>query len=182
MDDVEVREIICGVSTTEEIQKFHERITEQHLKNQENFNSGVISMDIEDVKASYYDFMRMAGKIVISKNSQPFQRHLDDRMVTGLQDDERKQTPGKIIFGDGLTWWAIISLPYRRNRNGDYKVERIRPQPRILQVLRDLPVCTGVGVRRDEVGIEDFYSIISGEAVEFNGFLDLSGMAAAAGF
>ena len=61
-------------------------------------------------------------------------------------------------------------------------MKRIRPQPRQLQVLRDLPVCTAVGVRRYVVGIKDFYSTISGETVELNGFLDLSGMAAAAGF
>ena len=35
---------------------------------------------------------------------------------------------------------------------------------------------------RDVLGIEQFYSTISGETVELNGFLDLSGMAAAAGF
>ena len=61
-------------------------------------------------------------------------------------------------------------------------MERIISQPKLLEVLRDLPVCTGVGVRRDVVGIEDFYSIISGETVELNGFLGLSGMSAAAGF
>ena len=74
----------------------------------------------------------------------------------------------------------IISLPYQRNRNRDYIVERIIPQSRLLEVLRDLPVCTGVGVRRDVGGIKDFYSRISGETVELNGFLDSSGMAAAA--
>ena len=86
------------------------------------------------------------------------------------------------MFDDSLNWCTIISLPYRRNKNGDYIVERIIPQPKLLEVLIDLPVCTGVGVRRDVVGIKEFYSTISGETVEPNGFLDLSGMAAAAGF
>ena len=66
MEDVEVREVICGSSSTEEIQKFHEWITEKHLENQDKFDTGVISMDVEDVKALYYDVMRMVGKIVIS--------------------------------------------------------------------------------------------------------------------
>ena len=70
-------------------------------------------MDIEDVKASYYDVMRIAGKVIILKDSQMFQCHLDNRLVAGLQDDQWKQTPGKIMFGNGLT------LPYRMNRNGD---------------------------------------------------------------
>ena len=64
--EVEVREIICGVSTHEEIEKFHEWITEKHLSNQDEFDSGAISMDVEDVKASYYNIMRMAGEIIIS--------------------------------------------------------------------------------------------------------------------
>ena len=32
------------------------------------------------------------------------------------------------------------------------------------------------------MGIEDFYTMLSGETVELNGFLDLSAMAAAAGY
>ena len=44
---VEVREEICGVSTPEEIEKFHEWITKKHLRNQDDFDSGVLSMDVE---------------------------------------------------------------------------------------------------------------------------------------
>ena len=98
---------------------------EKHLENQDTFDSSVISMEVEDVKASYYDVMRMAEKIVISQESQSFQRHLDDRPVSGLMEDCWKQTPGKIMFGDGLTWCAIISFPYWRNHSGEYIVERI---------------------------------------------------------
>ena len=51
---------------------------EKHLENQDTFDTGIVSMDVEDVKASYYDVMRMAGKIVISQESQTFKRNLDD--------------------------------------------------------------------------------------------------------
>ena len=61
-------------------------------------------------------------------------------------------------------------------------VERIRVQPRLLEVLRDLPAYTGVEVRRDVVGIEEFYTLLSGEDVELNGFVDLSAMLATVGF
>ena len=85
-------------------------------------------------------------------------------------------------MGDGLTWCAIISLPYRRNHSGEYTVERIQVQPRLLEVLRDLPTCTRVGVRRDVIGIEDFYIMLSGEKGELNGFEVLSAMSAAGRF
>ena len=64
-------------------------------------------MDVEDEKAFYYGVMRMAGNIVISREDQSFQRHVDDRPVSGLMEDCWKQTPGKIMFGDKLTWCAI---------------------------------------------------------------------------
>ena len=64
------------------------------------------------MKLSYYDVMRMAGKIVISRESQSLKQHLDDRPVSGLMDDCWKQMPGKIMFGDRLTWCVIISLLY----------------------------------------------------------------------
>ena len=76
----------------------------------------------------------------------------------------------------------IILLPYRRNRHGDYAVDRIPVQPRLLEVIGDIPVYTGTGVRRGVVGIEEFYTLLSGETVELNGFVDLLAMAVAAGF
>ena len=64
------------------------------------FDTGVFSMDVDDVKVFYYDVMRMAGKIVISCESRSFHRHLDDRPVSGLLEDCWKKTPGKIMFSD----------------------------------------------------------------------------------
>ena len=85
---MEVREIICGESTHKEIEKFHEWITEKHLKNQDEFDTGVISMDVEDVKASYLDIMKMAGEIVISNpGTQIFKKRVDDRAVPGINED-----------------------------------------------------------------------------------------------
>ena len=84
------------------------------------------------------------------------------------------------MFSDGLHWCTIISLPYQRNKNEEYLVERIVPQPELVKILRDLPVCTGVGIRRDVTQIEEFYSIISKESIELKRFLDFSGMAATA--
>ena len=99
---------------------------EKHLKDQDKFDSGVLSMDVEDVKASYYDVMKKAGELFISNpGTQIFKSKIDDRPVP----DGWKQTPGKIMFGDSLTWPGIISLPYKRNRDGDYLISRIEVQP-----------------------------------------------------
>ena len=52
----------------------------------------------------------------------------------------------------------------------------------MLELIRDIPICTGLAVRRDIKGIEEFYSIISGEDVEMLGFIDLNSLAIAAGY
>ena len=39
LEDVGVREIICGVSSIEESKNVHKWIMDRHLKNQENFES-----------------------------------------------------------------------------------------------------------------------------------------------
>ena len=42
-------------------------------------------MDIEDVTASYFDVMRMAGEIVISNpGTQIFKKKVDERAVPGI--------------------------------------------------------------------------------------------------
>ena len=74
---------------------------------------------------------------------------------------------------------AIISLPFKKNYNGDYLIER---ENELLEILRDLLACTGVEVRREVRGKEEFYLLIAGESVELNGSVDLSRMAAAAGY
>ena len=78
---VEVREIVCGESTVEDIEKFHEWMMKKHLENQDEFDTGVISMDVEDVKASYFDIMRMAGEIVILNLG-----------TQGLQEESRRES------------------------------------------------------------------------------------------
>ncbi len=64
-----------------------------------------------------------------------------------------------------------------------YIVRRMEIQPEILDLLRDLPVAAGLAVRRDSQGIEEFYSLVSGEDVSLErGFLDLTTLATLAGY
>ena len=68
LDSIEVREIVMGVLTKEEILETHNWVTCNYLKDQEKFGSKVVSMDVEDVTASYYDLMRILGQLPIKLN------------------------------------------------------------------------------------------------------------------
>ena len=86
--------------------------------------SNLYGMEVEDVKVSYYDVMRMVGKIVISRESQSFQTHLDDRTVLGLLEDCWKQTPGKIMFGD--RWMDGVRLFLFLTRETTVEIMQLR--------------------------------------------------------
>ena len=148
LDSIEEREIVIGVSSKEEIIEIHNWVTSNYLKDQEKFGSKVLSMDVEDVTAWYYDLMRMLDRLPIIEN-QIISTVLDKNIISGLKEDHWKQTPGKIMIGHGISWTLIISINYVRNEWRQYYVRRMEVQPEILELLRDIPICTGLGVRRD---------------------------------
>jgi len=77
-------------------------------------------------------------------------------MMTNASKDTFKQIPGKIMFGNGVSWTCLISLDLRRNKRKEYMLERMTVQPELLDLLRDLPVSAGLAIRRDIRGVEEF--------------------------
>ena len=63
-----------------------------------------------------------------------------------------------------------------------YKFKKMRIQQELLELLRDLPVCVGLGVKGDVHKIEQFYSEGSGQNLEMAGFIDLSPLALITGY
>ena len=86
------------------------------------------------------------------------------------------------MFGNGITWTCLISLDLRTTEQGDYLLERMTVQEGILEILRELPVSSGLAIRRDVGGVEEFYSLISRTEVKLErGFIDLTSLAILAG-
>ena len=59
LDDVEVKEIIIGVSSPEEILEIRKWMEAQHAKDQAILPTNVVSMDMEELRITHYDRMRM---------------------------------------------------------------------------------------------------------------------------
>jgi len=183
LERIEVRELVCGVSSAEEILEVRKWVEEMQDEDQRLFGTRVVSFDVEDVKATYFDTLRMAGKATIDPKNAVLKRKCDPEMMTDASKDKFKQIPGKIMFGNGVSWTCLISLDLKRNKRKEYVLERMTVQPELLEFLRDLPVAAGLAVRRDVRGVEEFYSLISGEDVRLErGFLDLTSLAVLAGY
>ena len=183
LEEIEVRELVCGVSSEEEIAATQEWIFRMHERDQSSFAFQVISMDVEDVKVRYYDTLRMAGKLEIKPEKAVIRTHLEKDSVHGSTKDIWKQVPGKIMFGNGISWTCLISLDLKTNERDEYVLEKMEVQEGILELLRDLPVSSGLAIRRDVGGVEEFYSLISGTEVRLErGFIDLTSLAILAGY
>ena len=183
LDRIEVRELVCGVSPASEILEVRNWVEEMQDADQRLFGTRVVSFDVEDVKTTYFDTLRMAGRATINPKNAVLKRKCDPEMMTGVSKDKFKQIPGKIMFGNGISWTCLISLDLKRNKRKEYVLERMTVQPELLEFLRDLPVSAGLAVQRDVRGVEEFYSLISGEDVRLErGFLDLTSLAILAGY
>jgi len=87
------------------------------------------------------------------------------------------------MFGNGISWTCLISLDLKRDSRKNYVLEKMTVQPEIIDLLRDLPVSAGLAIRRDIQGVEEFYSLVSGEEVRIErGFIDLTSLAVLAGY
>ena len=77
-------------------------------------------MDVEDVKTTFYDTLRMVGKVRIRSEDEVLWTVVEKDVIYGYKRDSWKYVPGKIMFGNGITWKTIISLNLRRNWRSEY--------------------------------------------------------------
>ena len=95
---------------------------------------------------------------------------LETEVIYRYLKDDWRQVPAKIMFGNGVSWTCLISLGLEVDEKYQYIVKEMVIQPEILDLIRDLPVVTGLAIRRDLQGVEDFYSLISDEEVIMAGY------------
>ena len=68
-------------------------------------------------------------------------------------------------------------------KRAEYMLERMEIQNGILELLLDLPVSSGLAIRRDVGGVEEFYFLISGSDLRLErGFIDFTSLAILAGY
>ena len=59
----EVREIVGGVSSPEEIFKTRKWMEDQHAKDKAIRPTSVVSMDVKELRVTHYDWMKMTGEL-----------------------------------------------------------------------------------------------------------------------
>ena len=83
---------------------------EQHAKDQAILPTRVVSMDVEEIHVTNYDWMRMTGKLPMTTRSEPLKTSLAKDRISGFKKDKWRQLPCLIMIGNGTSWALMISL------------------------------------------------------------------------
>ena len=71
-----------------EIRKWMET---QHAKDQAILPTGVVNMDVEELRVTHYDWMKMTGKLPMTTRSEPLKIYLAKDRISGFNDKKWKQ-------------------------------------------------------------------------------------------
>ena len=189
LDLVEVKEIVIGSSSEAQIAEFSDWVFERIKENEDIMGSGALSFDVEDLKITYYDYIRMSQvsfrsmDIVLAKKLgkyKPIEAPLFE--CEEFKDkDCYMNLPVKIMFGDGVTWCAMISFDIVETDKG--MVMTLHDiNKSILDLLEKLPVVYGLGIKGDVVSVEVTLRELSGKEFQMAGFIDLGNLAVLAGW
>ena len=111
---IETRKLVSGVLSVSEMKEVREWFEGMQDQDQRDFGTQVVSLYVEDVKATYYDALRMAGLVSINLENVVIQRKCDPEFLCGYSKDGFKQIPGKIMFGNGISWTCSWRMRRRR--------------------------------------------------------------------
>ena len=154
-------------------------------KDQNVFPSGVVSMDVEEAKISRFDELIMLGKAQCGSGVKMAERKLaeqDDRLpALSFERDRWRQIPVRLMVGNGITWVLQIVLDCDV-KNGRYEIKKQTASESVLNLIKSIPVCTGLGIKSDVEEVEQFYSELRGQQIKMKRWIDLGPMAVIAGY
>ena len=187
---ITVQEIIVGETSATRIKEIEAWMWDKFKENQEEMPTNVMSLDVEEIQMTYYDELKLSGKLPQENNVLEATTELETDMLVPGEMDRNIQLPLRIMLGDGLRWALMITIRAELSKYTDeygkskkvHMIPKFKVQPEVLELIRKLPVVTGVGIKNDVKLIEEHYSIISGEPVNMASFIELGSLLVLAGW
>ena len=107
---------------------------EQFAKDQAILPTRVVSMDVEEIRVTHYDWIKMTGELLMEA-SEPVKTRLARDRLSGYREDKWKQLPVLIMIGNGTLWALMISLDLQVVSKYYYRFKRMTIQPELLELL-----------------------------------------------
>ena len=179
LEDLEVKEIIVGRSSAEDIIEAQKWMLGKYKEDQRRFPSGTISLDVEEIKTTPEDKLRLLGQLEMEHEEQKIS--VIPTRKSGEPKVKSCQLPVRIMCGNGRSWVLMIVLNLGW-KNGCYQIKKQKVNFEIIDLIRAIPVCTGVGIKSDVEDIESFYSELSGKNIKMQGWIEIGALAVVAGW
>ena len=103
LKDVEVKEIIAGKSSPEEILEIRRWMEYHQASNQSILPTKTVSMNLKEVRVTHYDWIKMIGELLMSTRSKSLKTYLAKERISGFNDNKWKQLPALIMIGNGTS-------------------------------------------------------------------------------
>ena len=88
LGNMEVKKIVAGVSLPEEILEIRKWMETQHAKDQAILPTGVVSMDVEELRITHYNWIKMTGELHVTTQSEPLKSYLAKDRISGFNNDK----------------------------------------------------------------------------------------------
>ena len=185
LETCRVEEIVLNGDQSEEDQ--HKIIAwhyDQLRRDQAEMPGSPLSLDVEQVVCSLMDVLDLAGKRDhrgdhVKLHPRPGPDYYFSR------PDKSYQFPCRIMWGNGVTWAIMLTIltnPKKTKEGVDHIVRKFCVPGYIVDLLEDLPIVTGFGIKGDVLSIEDTFSLLAGREVKLHGFVELSSLMLCAGW
>ena len=181
----EVKEIILNSDQSEQQQLdiiawHHERMEEDSKV----FPYTPLSLDMEQVRCTLKDVLRLGGQQSYQKSSVTLSDHPGDEKF-GAYKDQYVQLPVRVMWGNGLSWalmLTILTKPQRTSGKTSHRVKKFEVPDYVVSLLGNLPLVMGFGFRGDILAIEDTFSLLTGRPVKLSRFVELGSLMLLAGW
>ena len=186
LDQVDVRELVMGVSSNAEIEEVYDFIKQNIQDDYRDLAVLGVSLDCEEVRMCTSDYDRFTGNAPIEPQTRIDAEAF--KLKTELPPGESwLQVPVKIMLGNGTSYAVMITAEVaviENNETGEIEqwARRLEIQPQLVKLLHDLPTAYGLGIKSDIMEIERLVKALTGKPFEMDDFIDLAPLAVAAGY
>lgn len=178
-----VHELTINVDSDHEFKMFQKWCLQHHKDNQDRFPTGLISLDVEEIKISKSSFETLKQRVQAGGDDQPLKIP-----VPSFYEKNATNIPAKIMFGDGRTWMGIIRLNWNMEVNKDgtryYLLDTtpIESHHTALVMLSLLKCFTGQGILNDRNNLQDFFKTVYDIEPKLPMCVDMDAISHAAGY
>ena len=171
--------------------EFTQWVFAHHKYDQDNFPSGLISVDLEEIKIHKDDYRSFRDAVAVWQKGDPplLVPKPPARTVnkSGSKEAEYTNLPAKIILGNGTSWFASIRFPYDLVKKNGKTYYKLNPEPITLDspfisLLQRLKTWTGQGIMADRDFLQDFLFRVYGINVAFPQVIEIDALSHAAGY